>query len=242
LDDGLADAHYVLANLKRDSWDWAGAEHEYQRAIALNPNLAPAHGGYSFFLSVIGRHDHAIAEAKRAKELDPLSTGSAIGYRLLFARQYDEAIKVLKESLQVDQSSNFTHVALGYVYAAKGMHRDATAAFQQATKLGDDTPSTQIFLGAEYARAGERERALVTLQRLETSKTYVSPGELAVLYAALGQREQAFTSLEKGFAARDAQLQFLAVDPAFDSLRDDPRFADLLRRVGLPTVITQAGK
>ena len=118
------------------------------------------------------------------------------------------------------------------------MNREAIAAYETAIKLGDETPSTQIFLGAAYAGAGERERAQAILERLQTSKAYVSPGELAVLYAALGRREQAFASLEKGFAARDLQLQFLAVDPAFDSLRSDPRFADLLRRVGLPSVPT----
>ena len=96
-------------------------------------------------------------------------------------------------------------------------------------------------LNSSYAKAGERKRAQEILERLETSKTYVSAAELAVLYAALGRREQAFTFLEKGFAARDAQLQFLAVDPAFDSLRDDPRFADLLRRVGLADVPSGAG-
>ena len=117
------------------------------------------------------------------------------------------------------------------------MYREAIAAYQEAIRLGDESPSTQIFLGAAFARAGERERAQMMLKRLETSK-YVSPGELAVLYAALDQHEQAFRSLEKAFAARDVQMQFLRVDPAFDSLRGDPRFGDLLRRVGLPTVGT----
>ena len=236
LDDSLAEAYSSLANFKRETWDWAGAEREYQRAIALNPNLATAHAGYSFFLSNMGRHDQAIAEAKRATELNPLSAGvsTGVGFRLFFARRYDEAIEALKQSLELDQRRSFTRVVLGYTYAAKGMYREAIAAYQEAITLGDDLPSTQIYLGAAYAHAGERGRAQAILERLETSKAYVSPGELAVLYAALGQREQAFTSLENGFAARDVQLQFLGVDPAFDSLRGDPRFANLMRRVGLP--------
>ena len=244
LDDSLADAHVVLANFKRDTWDWAGAEREYQRALAINPNLARARHSYSFFLSSMQRHDHAIAESRRARELDPLSGAMAtgVGYRAFFARRYDEAIVALKQSLEVDRSYGLTHVVLGYAYDAKGMHREAIAAYEEAIRLGDDGPSTQIFYGAALAHAGDRERALMILRQLETSKTYVSPGELAILYIALGQRERAFSSLEKGFGARDVQLQFLAVDPAFDSLRADPRFIDLLRRVGLPSLWPVAGK
>ncbi len=114
------------------------------------------------------------------------------------------------------------------------MFRESIAAFQEAIRLGENSPSNQIYLGAAYAGAGEREKALEILKQLETSKEYVSPGELAILYGALGEREKAFASLEKAYAAHDLQLQFLKVDPAFDSLRDDPRFQDLLRRVGLP--------
>jgi TolB-like protein/Tfp pilus assembly protein PilF len=240
LDDNLPQAHYVMANFKRDTWDWAGAEQEYQRAIALNPNLAQAHGSYAFFLSTMGRHDQAIAEARLAKELNPLSPFNGIGYRLYQARRYDEAIQVLKQSLEVHPNNNLTHVILGYTYAGKGMYGEAIAAYQQAIRLGDDSPSTQIFLGAAYARAGDRDRAQLILKRLQSGETYVSPGELAVLYVALGEREQAFTLLERAFAARDLQLQFLGVDPSFDTLRGDPRFADLLRRVGLPQAASNA--
>jgi serine/threonine protein kinase/Tfp pilus assembly protein PilF len=238
LDDSLADAHYALGNFKRETWDWAGAEREYQRGIALNPNLAEAHRNYGFFLSNMGRHDQAIAEVTRARELDPLRplADTNVAYRLFFARRYDEAIEALKQTLELDQGLPITYIVLGYTYAAKGMYREAIAAYLQAIKRGGDTSSVQIYLGAAYAHAGQRERAEAILKRLEASKTYVSPGELPVLYIALGQREQAFRSLEKAFAARDLQLQFLGIDPSFDSLRGDPRFADLMRRVGLPSV------
>jgi len=240
LDDSLANAHFVLAHFKRDTWDWAGAEREYLRAIGLNANLADAHGAYSAFLSRMGRHDKAISEAKLARDLNPLSTGREIGNRLYFARRYDEGIETLKRSLEIDPSDDFAQVTLGYTYAAKGMYREAIAAYQEAIRLGDHTPSTQIFLGAAYAGAGDRQRAQEILEQLVTGKTYVSPGELAVLYAALGQREQAFSSLEKGFAAHDSQMQFIGVDPAFDTLRNDPRFADLMRRVGLPSAAAES--
>jgi len=235
LDEGLAEAHWALAQIKRHVWDWAAAEREYKRAIELKSNFARAYISYANYLSLVGQHDQAIAEIKRARELDPLSTvvNTHVGYRLFFARRYDEAIEALKQTLELDQTNPLTHTVLGYTYAEKGMYREAIAAYQEAIKLGGDGPSTQIYMGAAYAKAGERERAQAILKQLETSKEYVSPGELAILYVALGEREQAFTSLEKAYAAHDLQLQYLGVDPAFDSLRSDPRFADLLRRVGL---------
>lgn len=202
----------------------------------MNPSLAGAHRNYGVFLSNLGRHDHAIAEATRARELDPLNpiAGTVVGYRLFFARRYDAAIETLKREL--DKGLSLTALVLGYTYAATGKFTEAIAAYRLAIDRGDNTPSTQIYLGAAYAHAGDRQQAQAILKRLETGKAYVSPGELAVLYVALGEREQAFKSLEKGFAARDLQLQFLGVDPSFDSLRADPRFADLMRRVGLPSV------
>jgi serine/threonine-protein kinase len=234
LDETLADAHAALANFLRETWDWTGAEREYQRAIALNPSLAGAHRGYAAFLNDMGRHDEALGEVTRARELDPLNpfAGTQVGFRLFFARRYDEAIETLKREL--DRGVSLTAVVLGYTYDAKGMYSDAIAAYRLAIERGDNGSSTQIFLAAAYAHAGDRQQAQAILKRLETGKAYVSPGELAVLYAALGEREQAFTSLEKAFAARDLQLQYLGADPSFDSLRSDPRFEDLLRRVGLP--------
>ena len=236
LDDTLAVAHVALANFLRESWDWAGAEREYQRAIALNPSLAGAHRSYAVFLSSVGRHDEAVAATIRGRELDPLAplASTVIGYRLFHARRYDEAIDTLTREL--DQRVPLTAVVLGYAYVAKGMYKEAIAAYRLAIERGDNTPSTQIYLGAAYAQAGDRQQAQAILKRLEMGKAYVSPGELAVLYVALGEREQAFKSLEKGFAARDLQLQYLSIEPAFDSLRSDPRFADLVRRVGLPSV------
>ena len=234
LDETLPDAHAALGNFLRESWDWAGAEREYQRALALNPSLATARRNYASFLTNMGRHDEAITEATRARELDPLNplAGTVIGYRLVWARRYDKAIDVLKGEL--DRKLSLTQTVLGYAYAAKGMHKEAIAAYRLAIERGGDTPSNQIYLGAAHANAGDRQQAQAILKQLEAGETYVSPGELAILYIALGEREQAFKSLERAFAARDLQLQFLGVDPAFDRLRSDPRFAELLRRVGLP--------
>ena len=184
----------------------------------------------------MGRHEQAIAEIKRARELDPLSlfVNRDVAAVLYFWRHYDEAIEALKKALELERNSPLNHSGLAFSYAAKGMYPEAVASFQEAIKLGDDSPSLQIYLGATYAKAGERTKAQAILKRLHASKGYVSPGELAVLYAALSEREQAFASLEQAYAAHDLQLQFLGVDPPFDSLRSDPRFQDLVRRVGLP--------
>jgi tetratricopeptide (TPR) repeat protein len=235
LDEGLAEAHYALANLNRDAWEWADAEREYERAIELNPNLALAHRWYASYLRVMGRFDQAIAEIKRARELDPLSlaVNANVGQTLYYARRYDEAIEALKTTRDLDPSYSLTPLYLGFKYAAKGMYADAIAEYQEAIKLGLDTNTTRIFLGAAYAQSGERERARSILQGLQASKEYVSPGELAILLAALGERDQAFASLDKAYQVHDLQLQYLGADPAYDHLRSDGRFHDLLQRVGL---------
>ncbi len=121
-----------------------------------------------------------------------------------------------------------------FAYAAKEMHKEAIANYRQSLKLGGDSPSTETFLGVAYAKAGERGKALAILNRLQTGKQYYSPCEMTILLEALGEREQAFALLERAYAIHDLQAQYLGCDPAFDPLRSDPRFQDLLRRVGLP--------
>lgn len=184
---------------------------------------------------ITGRPDAAIAEIKRARELDPLSINisAVVGRTYYSARQYDQAIEVLKRTLELDRNYEMTHVFLGYTYAAKGKNAEAIAAYQEAMRLGISAPGFQIFLGAVYARAGEREKARAILKRLETSTAYVSPCELAILYTALDERERAFASLERAYAERDLQMGTLSYDPHFDDLRSDPRFTDLIRRIGL---------
>ncbi len=235
LDEGLADGHYVLANLMSYSWEWADAEREYQRAIELNPNLALAHRWYATYLRLMGRHEQAISAITRARELDPLSPGvnATVGYVLSSARRYDQAIDALNKTIELDRSYPYTHLFLGHTYTAQGKHADAVAAYTRAMALGLDTPATQVHLGAAAARAGDRTRAQAMLQELRSSQERSSPADLALLQTALGEREQAFASLEDAYRARDIQLQYLGVEPGFDPLRSDPRFADLMRRVGL---------
>ena len=152
---------------------------------------------------------------------------------LYLARRYDEAIEVLNKTLELKKDHSVVHAYLGYVYTEKGMYEQAIAAYQEAVRLGDNSLSTRIFLGEAYARSGEVEKAKSILKSLKESKEYISPAELSVLYAALGEREQAFALLEKAYNEHDLQLQYLGVDPAFDPLRSDPRFQNLLQRIGL---------
>jgi eukaryotic-like serine/threonine-protein kinase len=235
LDESLAEAHMAIANLKTGAWDWEAAEREFKRALELNPNLALAHRWYSSYLCDMGRFDEAIAEIKRAQELDPLSINIrvVVGRTYWAARQYDKAIEVLKKTLELDPNYDMTHVFLGYNYDGKGMYPEAIAAYQEAIRLGNGSPLIQINLGATYALAGEREKAQAILKRLERGDTYISPAVLSQLYAALGEREKAWASLERAYAERDIQLQALGYNSYYDSLRTDPHFKDLMRRIGL---------
>jgi TolB-like protein/uncharacterized protein HemY len=235
LDENLAEAHYALANLMTYKWQWLDAEQEYKRAIALNPNLALVHRWYALNLGLTGKNEQAMSEIKRAAELDPLSpaVNGGLGNVLYYARQYDQAIEALRKTLELDKNYPFAHVLLGNVYAAKGMSGEAITAYRDAINLGFDTPSTQIFLGAAYAQSGENDKAKAILKQLQTSHDNVSPAQLAMLFVALGEREEAFALLNKAYEAHDLQLQYLRVSPGYDSLRSDSRFQDLLRRIGL---------
>jgi serine/threonine-protein kinase len=236
LDNNLAEAHIARARILVTKWQWQESEQARKRVIELEPNKAEAHSSYAALLGILGRHDEAIAEARRAKELDPLSPfrDYDIAYRLHFARRFDESIAESKKILASDPNLDYVYPIFGYAYAGKEQFKEAINAYQEAIRLEDKSTSIQIYLGAAYARAGERDKAQAILKQLQNTKEYVSPGELAILYGALGDKEAAFASLEKAYAERDLQLQYLKVDPAFDPLRDDLRFQDVIRRVGLP--------
>lgn len=235
LDEGLADAHYVLASLKQNDWQWSAAEQEYRRALELNPNLAEAYRFYSFLLIATGRYDDAVDSAKRARDLDPLALGTSVHLVMCLnvARRHDEAMELSLKIFEMDQNSGLAHYALAVSYAGKGMYREAINKHLEAVKLGGDSPTDQIYLGMLYAKADQRKKAQEILKQLELTTEYVSPAELAILYAALGERERAFASLERAFVAHDLQLQYLGAEPTYDTLREDARFKDLMHRTGL---------
>lgn len=235
LDEMLAEAHNVLAIIKRNEWDWAGAESEYKRAIELNPNLTNAHSTYALYLSYMGRHTEALSEIKRAQELDPLriSFKNIEGGILQSARRYDEAIQQLQNVIKLQPDYSEAYIFLGYTYAAKGMYAEAIAAYQKYISIDGETTTTQAYLGYAYAMLGKRGEALAILNKLKTTAEYVSPAELAILYAGLGDKEAALSALKRAYDAHDPQMQYLKVEPHYDSLRSDSRFTDLMHRVGL---------
>jgi serine/threonine-protein kinase len=236
LDDTLPDAHLALARIENDALDMQGAFRSFQRALELNPNLVAAHNRYAFYLSCMERHEEAVAEIKRAQELDPLSAGlkSTEGSILFLARRYEEAIARLQESITRDQNDSFSHAYLGLALTEQRRFAEAIAEFETVAKIQGETTSTSIFLARVYALAGRSDEAVAILHKLEQTQQYVSKGELATLYATLGDKEKAFAALERAYAERDLQLQFLRVDPGYDTIRTDPRFNDLLNRIGLP--------
>jgi tetratricopeptide (TPR) repeat protein len=150
------------------------------------------------------------------------------------AHRFDEAIRQLQHVIELQQDFSFAHYFLGVCYAMKGMYPEAIVEYQKFSSLEGETTSEQIYLGYTYAVSGQREKALAILNKLKTTREYVSPAELAILYTGLGNKDGAFQELERAYAAHDLQMQYLKVEPHYDSLRSDPRFRDLMRRVGLP--------
>jgi eukaryotic-like serine/threonine-protein kinase len=236
LDETLAEAHDALAGVRYFEFDWTGAESAFKRAIELNPNLAAARSFYADYLSRSGRFDEALREIRLAQELDPLRTG-LIGNEAAFlyhARRYDESLALQKRLIAQSPDDNaFFYLELANIYVQKGQYAEAILSYQTSLQL-EETSSALIYLGRVYALSGRRGDAAAILDKLKTTEKYVSPAELAILYAALGEREKAFASLEKAYTERDFQLTSLKVEPGYDALRADPRFQDLMKRNGFP--------
>jgi TolB-like protein len=237
LDESNAGAHNALADTKQGyDWNLAGAEVEFKRALQLNPSHLLTRLWYGECLTRMGRYDDALAESGRALALDPVSPISHGNRGMLFfrARRYDEAIRASQEALDLDP--NFINALWwqGLSYAGKPDYPKSIACLTKALGMSDG-PLFRGLLGHVYGRAGERATAGGILDELATmsKKRYVSPADFAVVYAGLGDAEATFQWLEKAYQARDARLQELR-SMEFDSVRSDPRYADLMRRVGLP--------
>jgi TolB-like protein/DNA-binding winged helix-turn-helix (wHTH) protein/Flp pilus assembly protein TadD len=238
IDDTLAEAHVVMGAVRLlHDWNWAEAERELKRAQALNPNHPDAHNLYGYYLKAMGRLDEAKAETKRAQEFDPLSLmiNSDVGVDSYYARQYDEAIAQNEKTINLEPHFFIAYLWLGQAYEQKKMYAEAITTFQKGMALAERHPQLIASLGRAYALAGEREKAQKSLDELReiSKRRYVSPYLFAVVYAGLGDKDQAFTWLEKAYEERTFFLIWLKVEPRFDSLRDDPRYKDLLRRIGL---------
>jgi len=239
LADRLAEAHTVLGavNLFYD-WDWSGAEREFKRAVEINQSYSDAHQMYSYYLSAMGRFDEALYEMRRAQELDPLSLVkiAGIGEILYYRRQYDQALEQYQKALEMDPNSGFTHWLIGNVYVRKGRYVEAIAEYQKSIPLSGNSPDEPASLGYAYGLSGKRREAHQVIDELKkrSERSYIPPTLIAIIYTGLGEKDQAFAWLDKAYNERDGILVLLKVEPMFDSLRSDPRFADLLRRVGLP--------
>jgi TolB-like protein/DNA-binding winged helix-turn-helix (wHTH) protein/Tfp pilus assembly protein PilF len=239
LDGRLAEAHTSLAFILADyDWDWDTADRHFSRAVELNPNYETAVRTYSFYLACMGRHEDALAFAARARDLNPVSPNAwhNLGVVHYFARRYEEAIRHFREALELDPTYGGAHVMLGRVYAAKGLSGRAVEELARAKGLMGARPDVITPTAYVLARAGRRQEALATLDELRRMVTprEPSPFRIAYVHIGLGESDRAFEWLQKAIEARDWQMGMLNVEPAFDVLRSDRRFAALVERVGLP--------
>lgn len=239
LDPTSAEGHGELGLIEfYYDWNWKRAEQEFQRAIELNPSYATTHQWYSHYLRAMGRLPEALEEAKQAQQSDPLSlsinTTLAARYRDL--RQYDQAIEVLQRTLELDPNFAHGHELLASVYEQQGDLRSAIGEWRKAIELAKDNPTPLAHLGRAYALSGSQDEArkIVEQLRLTSKQHYVPAWDMAVLFTGLGDADSAFRWLEESYTKRESQMPFLKVDYRLEPLRADPRFQNLLRRVGLP--------
>jgi tetratricopeptide (TPR) repeat protein len=238
IDDQLAEAYVVMGcTYFSYDWDWAEAERNLKRAVEINPNSALARFYHAHLLSNLGRHEEAIPEIKRALDLDPLSTLiNSVGGQLFYhAREYDKAIEQAGKVLELDPDLWIAHSIIGKSYIEKRMYSEAIAEHEKAVKVSGGATETYSQLGYAHAVAGNREQAeriIDELKRLSKHR-YVPLNNIARIYAGLGDKEKALDLLEKALHERETGLTFLKVVPQWDALRAEPRFMNILHRVGL---------
>jgi serine/threonine protein kinase/Tfp pilus assembly protein PilF len=243
LDDTLAEAHAALAYpVFFADWDWPSTEREFKRAIELNPNSALSHKGYAEYLDTRGRFNESMAEAQRAQELDPLSPEivTELGFTYLSMRRYDESIAQFQKALDLYPNAAVIHATLAWAYAMKRMYPQALAEYDkiadQDKAVAAENSSVAGGLGWVYAVSGRRADALKIAQQFRdlSSHAYVDFYAVAEIYAGLGDRDEAFRLLEKAYQQHSPTIIFLGMDWFWYGMRSDPRYADLLRRIGLP--------
>jgi len=249
LDDGLAEAHYVLADYYLEqAWDFGSAEREYKRALELDPNSSAVHEGYSDYLRLTGTMDKGVQEIRRAHELDPLSLHIAdkFGWTLLYARRYDEAVDQFHKVLEMDPHYRRSMWGLARTYELKGMSKEAISECLKIPPLPNIDPFAKalftrrcsLYQKAYPTSGGEH----INRRWFESARQEIKDGinrdddaySIATLYAASGQEEKAMDLLERAYTQHDAKLLELNVDPRLDNLRSNPRFQDLLRRMNFP--------
>ena len=237
IDETLAEAYSTLGFIQSNfEWKWKDAEASYLKAVELYPGDATANQRYGIYLSRMGRHAEAAEAMRLAHDLDPLSLtiNNALGVVLYRAGQYQQAVSQLRSNLELDEAYYRTYYNLGRCYMQQRRFDDAVAAFEQALQLSGNNPYLQACLGCAKAAAGNTEPAEQLLRDFsnQAGTQYVSPANRVLIYLGLGDKEQAFAWLEEAYKERSSMLSWLNVDPHFEPLRDDPRFDDLLAKVG----------
>lgn len=237
LDPDLEPAHVLLGDLYEKDWNWSGAEAEFKRALELQPNDADASRHLGSWLVCEGRTEEGVAWSQRARELDPMNVEGLVndGFLLFQARHYDESIQILRNALAVQPDIAMAHWFMGYTLIAKGQPEQAIPELEKAVQLSDRSPAVIGVLVRAYAHAGRRGDAMRMLEELKRrSKTgYVPAGAFINAYLGLGDNEQAFVWLERGYEEKSGIMPLLKSHPHFDPIRSDPRFSELLHRVGL---------
>jgi TolB-like protein/Tfp pilus assembly protein PilF len=239
IDHDLAEAHVSLGYVSFTyEWDWLAAGEHFEQALALNPAYSRAHTFYAFYLSSLGRSEEALAVAKRALDLDPASpaVSHSLAVQLYLARKFDRASKQAHNTLEMDANFAVSYAVLGEAYLSKGMYREGLSALEKYSTLSRGGAASFALLGYLHARSGERKRSLEMIEELKTAskQSFVPALFIALVYAGLEDKDQAFTWLDKAYEERFNRLAYLKVEVLWDPLRSDPRFTDLLRRVGIP--------
>jgi tetratricopeptide (TPR) repeat protein len=238
IDPKLAEAHEVLATISQNyDWDWDAAEKGYKRSIELNPNYAAGHYHYSYHLALQGRFEEGIREATQALSHDPMSgmLNSGLAFVLMLARRYDECIKQALTGTEVDPLMTLCYWTLGVAYEANEMYREALNAYEKSVGIGGTHGYVNSFIARVHAKCGNKAEGWEGVQEMkEISKSsYVPAMAFVIAYEGLGEYELAIESLQQAYADREANVVMIKTWPHFDKLRDDPRFQEVERRVGL---------
>ena len=235
LDPKLAEAHAILAEMYQKQWKWAESEAEYKRALELKPNDASAHRGYAYWLACQGRTQEALSWVERGRELDPLGSADTVGFLLIMARLYNESIREYRSVLAVHPEYTNARWGLGFALILNQQTDQAIPELEKTVAMMNRSPGSLEMLATAYARAGRRQDALTLINELKQRRQrgYVPAGAFINPYLALGDYDQAFFWCDEAYKEQSAILQWIKVDPVFDSVRNDPRFVDLVHRVGL---------
>lgn len=236
IEHDLGEAYASLAHVRLHDWDWVGLDDDFQRALELNPGHTIAHYWYAEYLMARGRSAESVARVKHAQALDPINSVlvASVGMILYLARRPDEAIEELRKALEVDDHF-LLHFRLGLVYCQKqGMHREAVEEMEQAVTLSGRSTETLIGLAQAYGVASKMPAMEEIIRELQCASRYVSPYDVARTFACVKDKEQAFAWLEKAYEEHNPDLIELKMETSFDTIRSDPRFNNLLRRIDLP--------